>query len=77
MKPGDLVRFAPEAWGDAQRHRTMEGLEDRPLGIVLNVEDFRDGIEPETFLMVTAMFPTDEIPWSSNIKDFEVVSEAR
>jgi len=69
MKPGDLVRFAPEAWGTP--------LEDRPLGIVLNVEDFRDGIEPETFLMVTAMFPTDEIPYSSNIKDFEVVSEAR
>ena len=69
MKPGDLVRFAPEAWGTP--------LEDRPLGIVLNVEDFRDGIEPETFLMVTARFPTDDIPYSSNIKDFEVVSEAR
>jgi len=69
MLPGDLVRFAPEAWGTP--------LEDRPLGIVLNVEDFRDGIEPETFLMVTVMFPTDDIPYSSNIKDFEVVSEAR
>ena len=69
MLPGDLVRFAPEAWGTP--------LEDRPLGIVLNVEDFRDGIEPETFLMVTVMFPTDDIPYSSKIKDFEVVSEAR
>ena len=67
MKIGDLVTFCPEAWGTP--------LEDRPLVVVMNVEDYRDGIEPATFLMVTAIFPGDDIPYSSNIKDFEVVNE--
>jgi len=70
MLPGDLVRFAPEAWGTP--------LEDRPLGIVLNVEEWRDkAYQGTAHVMVTVMFPTDDIPYSSNIKDFEVVSEAR
>tara|TARA_R100001132_G_C3205679_1_gene50953 strand:+ start:58 stop:267 length:210 start_codon:yes stop_codon:yes gene_type:complete len=67
MKIGDLVTFCPEAWGTP--------LEDRPLGVVMNVEDYRDGIEPEHFLMVTAIFPGDDIPYSSKIEDFEIVNE--
>ena len=66
MKIGDLVTFCPEAWGTP--------LEDRPLGLVINVEDYRDGIEPETFLMVTAVFSDCDIPYSSNIKEFEIVN---
>ena len=67
MKIGDLVTFCPEAWGTP--------LEDRPLGVVMNVEDYRDGIEIETFQMITVLFARDDIPYSSNIKDFEVVNE--
>jgi hypothetical protein len=68
MKIGDLVTFCPEAWGTP--------LEDRPLGIIMNVEDYRDGMGPIfTFTMVTAIFPGDDIPYSSNIKDFEVINE--
>jgi len=67
MKIGDLVTFCPEAWGTP--------LEDRPLGVVMNVEDYRDGIEHETYLMITVLFARDDIPYSSNIKDFEVVNE--
>ena len=69
MKIGDLVTFCPEAWGTP--------LEDRPLGIVINVEDYRDGIEPEPFLMVTALFPNCDVPYSSNIKEFELLSEVK
>ena len=52
-------------------------MEDRPLGIVINVEDYRDGIEPEPFLMVTALFPNCDVPYSSNIKEFELLSEVK
>ena len=73
MKIGDLVTFCPEAWGTP--------LEDRPLGVIMGVEDCRthrerrDGIEPATFLMITVIFPGDDIPYSSNIKDFEIINE--
>ena len=69
MKIGDLVTFCPEAWGTP--------LEDRPLGVIMNVEDFLEPnrIGEEVFHMVTAIFPGDDIPYSSNIKDFEVVNE--
>jgi len=73
MKIGDLVTFCPEAWGTP--------LKDRPLGVVTDVEDCRthrerrDGTAPETFQMITAIFPGDDIPYSSNIKDFEVINE--
>ena len=43
----------------------------------MNVEDYRDGIEPEPFLMVTAVFPGDDIPYSSNIKEFEILSAVK
>ena len=67
MKIGDLVTFCPEAWGTP--------LEDRPLGVVMNVEDYRDGIEIETFQMITVLFARDDIPYSSRRTDFEVVNE--
>ena len=66
MKIGDLVTFCPEAWGTP--------LEDRPLGVVVNVEGWVVG-NPEPFPMVTAIFPGDDIPYSSKIEDFEVVNE--
>ena len=67
MKIGDLVTFCPEAWGTP--------LEDRPLGVITNVGDYRDRGTTATFLMVTAIFPGDDIPYSSKIEDFEVVNE--
>jgi len=68
MKIGDLVTFCPEAWGTP--------LEDRPLGVITNVEDCRDkAFQGTVHVMVTAIFPGDDIPYSSNIKDFEVVNE--
>ena len=67
MKIGDLVTFCPEAWGTP--------LEDRPLGVVVGVETRPSTIAPETYQMVTALFPSDDIPYSSKIEDFEVVNE--
>ena len=65
MKIGDLVTFCPEAWGTP--------LEDRPLGVVTDVGPGVQHLEGQ--VMVTALFPGDTIPYSSNIKDFEVVNE--
>ena len=65
MKIGDLVTFCPEAWGTP--------LEDRPLGVVTNVGKWK--MYTDNRVMVTAIFPGDDIPYSSNIKDFEVVNE--
>jgi len=67
MKIGDLVTFCPEAWGTP--------LEDRPLGVIMDVETRRDASVPETYQMVTAIFPGEDIPYSSRIEDFEVVNE--
>jgi hypothetical protein len=67
MKIGDLVTFCPEAWGTP--------LQDRPLGVVTDMETRASHIAPETYQMVTAIFPGDDIPYSSNIKDFEVINE--
>ena len=64
MKIGDLVRFCPDAWGTP--------LEDRALGVVMNVEK---RWHPDGKLMVTVLFPTDDIPYSSSFEDFEVVNE--
>ena len=64
MKIGDLVTFCPEAWGTP--------LKDRPLGVIMNVEK---RWHPDGEMMVTVLFPTDDIPYSSNIKDFEVINE--
>ena len=62
MKIGDLVTFCPEAWGTP--------LEDRPLGVIVNVDDLC-----ETYQLVTVQFARDEIPFSSRRTDFEVVNE--
>ena len=62
MKIGDLVTFSPEAWGTP--------LEDRPLGVVMNVETLC-----ETYQLVPVQFARDEIPFSSRRTDFEVVNE--
>jgi hypothetical protein len=68
MKIGDLVTFCPEAWGTP--------LEDRPLGVVMNVKDYRDkAFQGTVQVIVTAIFPGDDIPYSSDIMDFEVVNE--
>ena len=67
MKIGDLVTFCPEAWGTP--------LEDRPLGVVTDVQPRRVTPETEMYEMVTAIFPGDDIPYSSKIEDFEVVNE--
>ena len=64
MKIGDLVTFCPEAWGTP--------LEDRPLGVVTDVGNW---VDPDGEMMVTAIFPGDDIPYSTNIKEFEVVNE--
>jgi len=61
MKIGDLVKFCLEVLGTP--------MEDRALGIVVNISN-------ETS-MITVLFPTDDIPYSSDIEDFEVVSENR
>ena len=63
MKIGDLVTFCPEAWGTP--------LKDRPLGVITNV--VLD--DPRWTSMVTAIFPGDDVPYSSKIEDFEVVNE--
>jgi len=65
MKVGDLVTFAPQSWGTP--------LEDRPIGIVMNMEsagatDFDDGL-------VSVLFPEMDAPYSSIRFDFEVVNE--
>ena len=64
MKIGDLVTFCPEAWGTP--------LEDRPLGVVTDVGPW---VAPDGKMMVTAIFPGEDIPYSSKIEDFEVVNE--
>ena len=66
MKIGDLVTFCPEAWGTP--------LEDRPLGVIMNVGP-RSSYYDDNAVMVTAIFPGDDIPYSSKIEDFEVVNE--
>ena len=67
MKIGDLVTFCPEAWGTP--------LEDRPLGVIMNVETRRDASVPETYQMITVSFAYMRVPYSSKAKDFEVVNE--
>ena len=62
MKIGDLVTFCPEAWGTP--------LEDRPLGVIVNVDDLC-----ETYQLVTVRFARDEIPYSTRSTDLEVVNE--
>jgi hypothetical protein len=64
MKIGDLVTFCPEAWGTP--------LEDRPLGIIMNVEK---RWHPDGAMMVTAIFPGIPRNLRRCIKDFEVVNE--
>ena len=66
MQVGDLVTFCPEAWGTP--------LEDRPLGIVMNIENSeKDGVR--WVPMITVQFARDELPFSSRRTDFEVVNE--
>ena len=68
MKIGDLVTFCPEAWGTP--------LEDRPLGVVMNIENSeKDGVR--WVPMITVQFPCDDTPFSRRRRrtDFEVVSE--
>ena len=66
MKVGDFVTFCPEAWGTP--------LEDRPLGIVMNIENSeKDGVR--WVPMITVQFARDELPFSSRRTDFEVVNE--
>ena len=70
MKIGDLVTFCPEAWGTP--------LEDRPLGVVVQMGVDSSVSQPDWdkgFRMVTVLFPTDDIPYSSKARDFEVVNE--
>ena len=62
MKIGDLVTFCPEAWGTP--------LEDRPLGVVMNVE-----ILGASYHLITVQFARDEIPYSTRSTDLEVVNE--
>jgi len=62
MKIGDLVRFCPEMWNTPP--------EVRPLGVVLDVEGFENA-HPRAVVL----FPTDDVPYSSKIEDFEVVNE--
>ena len=66
MKIGDLVTFCPEAWGTP--------LEDRPLGIIMNIENSeKDGVR--WVPMITVQFARDDVPFSSRRTDFEVVNE--
>ena len=66
MKRGDLVTFTPEAWGTP--------VADRRLGGVTKVEK-RSTANGNCLVQVDAIFPGDDIPYSSNIEDFEVVNE--
>ena len=69
MKIGDLVRFCPES--------SIAPLEDRPLGIVLQVGvNHGNGWDTQQ-QMVKALFLDLDIPYSCKAKDFEVVSENR
>ena len=63
MKTGDLVRFCPEAWNTPP--------DSRPLGVVLEV----DSSGPAWPTIATVLFPTDDLPYSSKVEDFEVVNE--
>ena len=63
MKTGDLVRFCPEIWGNEAAWSS--------LGIVLEV-DFSGPAWPT---IATVLFPTDDLPYSSKVEDFEVVNE--
>ena len=69
MNDGDLVRYSPEAWGTP--------LEDRPLGVITNVDTHWETAVsvPETYQMITVIFPGEDIPYSSRGTDFEVVNE--
>ena len=70
MKIGDLVTFCPEAWGTP--------LEDRPLGVVVGLGVDSSVSQPDWdkgLRMVTAIFPGDDIPYSSKAAEFEVVNE--
>ena len=67
MNIGDLVRFCPES--------SIVPLEDRPLGVVLQVGvNHGNGWDTQQ-QMVKALFP--DFLYSCKAKDFEVVSEYR
>ena len=63
MKPGDLVRFCPEMWTTPP--------DSRPLGVVIKVKF----TATDWATRVTVLFPTDDVPYSSKVEDFEVVNE--
>ena len=65
MKIGDLVRFTPEDWGTP--------LEDRALGIVVEIETFPRG----AFTMVDVLFPGDSDIYSTGRNTLELVSEVK
>jgi hypothetical protein len=67
VKRGDLVTFTPEVWGTP--------LADRPLGVVTKVEK-RSTANGICLVQVDAIFPGDDIPYSSNIKVFELLNES-
>lgn len=69
MKIGDLVRFCLDT--------SIAPLEDRPLGVVLQVGVNHGNGWDTRQQAVKVLFPGTDIPYACKAKDFEVVSENR
>ena len=68
MKVGDLVRFCPNS--------SIAPLEDRPLGVVLQVGvNHGNGWDTQQQMVKALFLGFENIPYSCKAKDFEVVNE--
>ena len=74
MKIGDLVTFAPEAWGTP--------LEDRPLGVITDMQILDEPREDSEYKTIGDVIV--QWPWSGSFKsapvdvnELEIVSESR
>ena len=74
MNIGDLVTFAPEAWGTP--------LEDRPLGVITDMQILDEPREDSKYKTIGDVIV--QWPWSGSFKsapvdvnELEIVSESR
>lgn len=74
MNIGDLVTFAPEAWGTP--------LEDRPLGVITDMQILDEPREDSEYKTIGDVIV--QWPWSGSFKsapvdvnELEIVSESR
>ena len=74
MNIGDLVTFAPEAWGTP--------LEDRPLGVITDMQILDEPREDSEYKTIGDVIvhwlqysPYNDLP--RDVRELEVVSESR